>query len=73
MEAKFEEGIINEYFPLKGFGFIRRAKGRDVFFFYNQLVDKDSKVDVGDRVSFSIIQGEKGPKAVSVKKIGSAH
>jgi cold shock CspA family protein len=73
MNALVDEGIVNEYFALKGFGFIRRGQGRDVFFFYNDLMDKDSKVDVGDRVIFSTVQGKKGPKAVNIKKVGSSH
>ena len=66
-----DEGLVNEYFPLKGFGFIRRAKGRDVFFFYADLVNTDAIVDIGDRVSFEVTAGKKGPKAVNIKKLGS--
>jgi CspA family cold shock protein len=73
MEIESEEGLVNEYFPLKGFGFIRRKKGRDVFFFYADLIDSDRLVDVGDRVSFNVEPGKKGPKAVKIKKLGSAH
>lgn len=68
-----DEGVINEYFSLKGFGFIRREKGRDVFFFYKDLVDNDVKVDVGDRVVFEVVDGRKGPKAIKIIKVGSAH
>jgi len=70
-EPVFYEGIVKEYFPLKGFGFIRREKGRDVFFFYKDLDDKDVKVDIGDRVEFCIVKGGKGPKAIDIKKLGS--
>ncbi|GAB3401855.1 retron Se72 family effector protein [Massilia agilis] len=73
MEAIVEEGVVNEYFALKGYGFIRRSKGRDVFFFYNDLAEGDAKVDVGDRVTFSTVPGKKGPKAITIKKVGSAH
>ena len=71
--TEHDEGIVNEYFALKGFGFIRRRKGRDVFFFYTDLIDTDAKVDVGDRVTFDLSAGKKGPKAVKIKKVGSAH
>lgn len=73
LENKSNEGVINEYFSLKGFGFIRREKGRDIFFFYKDLIDNETKVDVGDRVIFEIVKGRKGPKAIKIKKIGSAH
>jgi len=73
MEPTKDEGVINEYFPLKGFGFIRRKKGRDVFFFYTDLIDSDSKVDVGDRVTFDVDMGTRGPKALKILKVGSAH
>lgn len=68
-----DEGIINEYFSLKGFGFIRRKTGRDVFFFYQNLVQKDSSVNIGDRVSFEVVPGKKGLKAINIEKLGSAH
>jgi CspA family cold shock protein len=71
MAGDLEKGLVNEYFPLKGFGFIRREKGRDVFFFYADLLDTDLIVDVGDRVSFEVIDGKKGPKAINIKKLGS--
>jgi len=72
MEAQLHhEGVVNEYFALKGYGFIRRQIGRDVFFFYADLRDTDTKIDVGDRVEFSLVPGKKGPKAVEIKKVGS--
>lgn len=73
MQTIVENGVVNEYFALKGFGFIRRQQGRDVFFFYADLIDTDSMVDVGDRVSFEVAAGKKGPKALNIRKTGSAH
>lgn len=73
MDLVLEEGIVNEYFSLKGFGFIRRLKGRDVFFFYKDLIDTDNKVDIGDRVYFETMPGKHGPKAIKIRKVGSSY
>ena len=35
---KRESGVIHTYDAFKGFGFIRRVKGKDVFFFYDQFL-----------------------------------
>lgn len=72
MSTVREYGIIREYFILKGFGFIRREHGRDVFFFYTDLISKDEKVEVGDRVSFDLDQTPKGPRATAIRKEGNA-
>ena len=73
MSTPVDEGIVNEYFSLKGYGFIRRTKGRDVFFFYTDLLDTDDKVDIGDRVFFETAPGKHGPKAIKIRKTGSSY
>ncbi|HYE36064.1 retron Se72 family effector protein [Methylocaldum sp.] len=72
MSTEREIGIIREYFTLKGFGFIRRERGKDVFFFYTDLKCKDENIDIGDRVSFNVTKTPKGPRATLIKKEGSA-
>lgn len=67
MEKEF--GYINAYDPLKGYGFIRRDKGKDVFFHYTQLMLKERFVGEGDKVSFIVKNGGKGPMAVDIVKI----
>ncbi|WP_275285877.1 retron Se72 family effector protein [Halomonas elongata] len=62
-----ETGTINHYSNLKGFGFIRRKKGKDVFFFYEDFVDGDADVVIGDTVSFEVKKMPKGPRAYKIE------
>lgn len=62
-------GTINSYDPFKGFGFIRRLEGKDVFFHYTSLKIKEEHIAEGVKVSFSVEKTEKGLKAVDVKKV----
>ncbi len=66
-----DSGVVRAFDPLKGFGFIRREKGKDVFFFYTEISEDDKLIYVGDIVSFEIKQMDKGPRAFDVKKQGS--
>lgn len=54
---------------LKGYGFIRRQEGKDVFFLYSDVEEFDGDVELfpGDIVSFSIEYTKKGPKAKNIK------
>lgn len=52
-------GIIKAFDVFKGYGFIQRKKGKDVFFFY-QDIDRDDKILAeGDTVSFVIEKSQK--------------
>ncbi len=54
----------------KGFGFIfREGEAKDLFFHSNELngVTFD-ELKVGDRVTFTVVQGEKGPAATKVSR-----
>ena len=62
-------GIVTKFDAFKGYGFIRRAEGKDVFFFYDDIEDEGHDINVGDRVAFFIEKAPKGPKAKSVKKL----
>ncbi len=55
----------------RGFGFIKREGfEKDTFFHSNELVNvKFDELREGDKVSFEIEEGEKGPKAVRVSRI----
>lgn len=68
-QAAPERGIVNAYDTFKGFGFIRREKGRDVFFFYDDIEGDDKGITIGDTVSFSIKTLPKGPRAYNVKRL----
>jgi cold shock CspA family protein/ribosome-associated translation inhibitor RaiA len=60
-------GRISQLFPLEGYGFIKTADGRDVYFHRNALSDPDFRVaDVGTPVSFTEEEGDNGPQAAAV-------
>ena len=64
-------GILKVYDPIKGYGFITRPVGKDVFVFYDDFLSGDISVGIGSQVEFDVIDkpGGKGPKAVNVKLI----
>lgn len=63
-------GVIKIFDVFKGFGFIRRQKGKDVFFFYQEIIDDDKILAEGDNVSFTIEKTHKGWRAFNIKKEG---
>ena len=63
------EGIIKWFSNSKGFGFIGRENGPDVFVHYSGIVgDGYRTLQEGDHVEFEIVEGPKGPQAANVKK-----
>ena len=65
-----EKGTVKWFNESKGFGFITREGGGDVFVHYSAIQDNGFKsLAEGQAVSFEIVDGPKGPKAVNVTKI----
>lgn len=64
-----EKGFINFYDHVRGYGFIRRESGRDVFFKHDDFLDFESSVDVckGVFVNFEVIKADKGLRAVNIR------
>lgn len=58
-------GSINAYDPSRGFGFIRRTKGKDVYFSLDDC-PKMSTPKIGIKVQFTIIKVKKGNKAINI-------
>lgn len=65
MDNDFERGIVTIYDSFKGFGFIRRPKGKDVFFHYSDIVDKQEP-SPGDMLKFKTVKKPKGPCAQEI-------
>ena len=67
-DAQMSEGKVKWFNESKGFGFIETGEGRDVFVHYSAIQDSGFKtLYEGQRVSFDIQQGQKGPSAINVK------
>ncbi|WLI08353.1 cold shock domain-containing protein [Pseudomonas sp. FP597] len=49
-----QRGKVSAYDLFKGFGFIRREKGRDVYFYYDDVQGKEEYISVGDYVEFDL-------------------
>lgn len=65
-----ETGTVNWFNGSKGYGFITREKGEDVFVHYKAIVGEGYKsLFEGDQVSFDVEQGPKGLQAINVTKI----
>jgi CspA family cold shock protein len=65
-----KEGTVKWFNSSKGFGFISQEDGEDVFVHFQAIVSDGYKsLDEGQKVEFSVTQGEKGLQASDVKVI----
>ncbi len=63
-------GKVKWFSAEKGYGFIAREDGDDVFVHFSAIQSDGYKtLDEGQEVSFDIIEGERGPQAANVKKL----
>ena len=63
------EGTVKWFNESKGFGFIEQENGPDVFVHFSSISgDGFRTLNDGDRVSFDVVEGQKGPQAANVVK-----
>jgi CspA family cold shock protein len=63
------EGSVKWFNEAKGFGFIEQDNGPDVFVHFSQIQGDGFKtLAEGERVSFDVTDGQKGPQASNVNK-----
>jgi cold shock CspA family protein len=65
-------GTVRVIEPEEGFGFLKTADGRDVYFHRNSVLnDGFDRLKSGDSVAFVEEMGEKGPQASTVRALGN--
>ena len=65
-----ETGTVKWFNVQKGYGFIVRDQGDDVFVHYRNIVGQGRRsITEGQRVTFSVVNGDKGPQADQVEPV----
>jgi len=65
--AEKEQGTVKWFNGSKGYGFIERDSGEDIFVHYTAIMMEGFRtLDEGMRVEFIVTEGDKGPQAQEV-------
>lgn len=65
-----EQGTVKWFNGSKGYGFIERDSGGDVFVHFSAIVGEGYRnLEEGQRVEFTVAQGQKGPQAQDVSAL----
>ncbi len=65
-----ETGVVKWFNGSKGFGFISREEGEDVFVHYRSIEGEGFRsLEEGEKVQFEVTEGPKGLQATNVTKI----
>ena len=66
-----ETGTVKWFNNRKGYGFIARDVGGEVFVHYSSIIGQEGfrNLEEGERVEFRVEQASKGPAAVDVRKV----
>jgi len=63
------DGTVKWFDKKKGYGFISYGEDTDVFVHYTSFADEGLRIlEEGEKVSFDIVEGEKGPRAEKVTR-----
>ncbi|WP_435948962.1 cold-shock protein [Psychrobacter sp. DM8] len=65
-----EQGTVKWFNDAKGFGFIQRDGGEDIFVHFRAIQgDGYRSLKDGEKVEFSVVEGDKGLQAEDVRKL----
>ncbi len=65
-------GTVKWFNAAKGYGFISRTGGRDLFVHFSSIQDPSNgyrTLNEGDQVEFDVEEGQKGPQATNVVRL----
>jgi len=63
-------GLVKWFSPAKGYGFIQRPNGEDVFVHFSEIQMEGFKtLNEGEEVEFTLQEAAKGPQAVDVVRL----
>ena len=63
-------GNVKWFDAKKGYGFIEREEGEDVFVHFSEIQEDGFKtLEEGEEVEFEIVEGDEGPQAENVVKV----
>jgi CspA family cold shock protein len=69
-----EKGLVRWFNNKKGYGFLQKeSDGKDIFVHYSAITMEGYKtLKTNDKVTFDVVDGEKGPQAANVVAVGVA-